>query len=57
MERIPTMTVAAPLSKEELAAVDYIAKLLDPVKPKRSQALRHLVRLGYRAQQEGKGRP
>jgi len=49
MERKETTIVGCCLSNEELAAVDAVAKVLDPVKPKRAPAIRQLVRMGWKA--------
>ena len=31
----------------EIAAIDYVARLLNPATPKRTEAVRHLLALGY----------
>jgi len=48
-EQVPVKIVAAQFGPDEVAAIDYVAATMDPVKPNRSMALRSLVRLGYKA--------
>jgi len=45
--RIDKHAVGVQLTAEELAAVDLVAARINPACPKRSEALRHLLMLGY----------
>jgi len=40
-------TIAAQFDADGQAQIDYVARILDPAKPKLGQAVRHLVRIGY----------
>ena len=45
--RTDSQKLAADFGREEISAIDAVAGYLDPVRPKRSTAMRELVRLGF----------
>lgn len=50
--KIQKFRIAADVGTDEMAKIDFVARILDPVSPKKTQSFRYLIKLGFQKFQE-----